>query len=103
MRFVRISVSTASISRSRPMNDVSCTGRLPSAARPDSRGRVRRREVGVSKLMHPLGAVDVFEVVDSHVVEPRASRQVIDDEIAGGLREQRSDHRGRWIEDAHTG
>ena len=64
--------STASISRSRPMNDVSCTGRLASAASVGQQRLVDEREVGVAKLMHALGTLDVFEVVDSHVVEPRA-------------------------------
>ena len=84
MRFVCINASTASISRSRPMKEVSCPGRLPTAAsRPQwclVQGQVR-----VTKLMDPLRSLDVLQTVHSHVVEPRAEGKRVDDEIVGRL------------------
>ncbi len=41
----------------------------------------------MSKLVHSLGAIDVLEVVHTHVVEPRARRHAIDNEVIRGLRQ----------------
>ena len=85
MRFVCINASTASISRSRPMKEVSCPGRFASAASADRSGCLVQGQIGVTKLMHPLRSLDVLQAVHSHVVEPRAAGKRVDDEVAGRL------------------
>ena len=84
MRIVCTKASTASISCSRPMNEVSCSGSVASVASTIA-AAAREEQTDVSKLMDPLGSLDVLEAVDSHVVEPHACRHVIDDEFAGRL------------------
>ena len=84
-RFASSSSPTSRSSLVRPMNDVSCAGRLfGDASRPRSGGEVVA-QVGVTELEHLLGPAEVLQPVRAEIAPGRARRRV-HDEVAGRAR-----------------